>query len=64
MEPDAPKRRITFEIDYPQPDMVGLVVKGEGQFRDIERGYLVADEDGVVRFVPNDRKSQQEACNK
>jgi hypothetical protein len=48
--PDKPTRRIRFKVDYPEPDVVGLVT-GNGEL-DIERGYLVADEDCVLRFVP------------
>jgi hypothetical protein len=48
--PDKPTRRIRFKVDYPELDVVGLVT-GEGS-ADVERGYLVADEDGVLRFVP------------
>lgn len=49
---DAPKRRITLEVDYPERDVVGLVTE-----TGTERGYLVAGEDGALRFVPEfDRK--------
>jgi hypothetical protein len=54
---DAPKRRITAHVDYPEEDKVGLVEEGEGQFRKVEPGYLVVGEDHIVRFKPEfDRK--------
>lgn len=49
---DAPQRRISTHVDYPEEDLVGLVEEGEGELRQVQRGYLVADEDNVVRFVP------------
>jgi len=57
---DAPKRRISTRVDYPEEDLVEMVEEGVGEFRKAERGYLVVGEDNVVRFVPEfDRKTQK-----
>lgn len=54
---DKPSRRIRFETDYPEPDVVELLT---GEFKR-ERGYLIAGEDGTVRFVPEfERESDPE----
>lgn len=55
---NQPSRRIRLETDYPEPDVVELLT---GEFKR-ERGYLVADEDNVVRFVPeHDREPESKA---